>query len=152
MDWKQGLYVLDSCFLSGSTCTSKPSFVLVKLDSRIPQILLSAGATWSSYSSIVKRPAKTEAGAAKDKAERGLASPTFLLTHYVILNIIKRTTQPNTQLVPCWYKKKKRKKNENGWVPKQRAKGGGCEESSLCLCWAARQWETRGTQSVFSFY
>lgn len=45
MDCKQGLQVFELCFLSGSTCASKPSFVLVKLDSHIPQILLSAGAT-----------------------------------------------------------------------------------------------------------
>lgn len=92
---------------------------------------------------------KDRSQAVEDKAERGLASPAFLLTCYAVLNLIKYTTQPNTLLVPCWRKKKRK-----SWGPEQlarRAGGRGCEESSLCLCWAARQWETRGTQSMFSF-
>lgn len=63
---------------------------------------------------------KDRSQAAEDKAERGLASPAFLLTCYAVLNLIKYTTHPNTLVVPCWRGKKKKKlraraTGEGGW-------------------------------------
>lgn len=110
MDWKPRLYVPNSCFLSGSTCASKPSFVLVKLDSHIQQILLSAGATWVERQFHCEVSCKDRSRAAEDKAEKGLASSTFLLTqrdtqHNQTHNATKHST--GAMLA-------KKKKNEEG--------------------------------------
>lgn len=58
---------------------------------------------------------KDRSQAVEDKAERGLASPAFLLTCYAVLNLIKYTTQPNTLLVPCWRKKKEKVEGQSNW-------------------------------------
>lgn len=67
---------------------------------------------------------KDRTRAVEDKAEKGLASPTFLSAQYEILNIIKHTTQPNSLLVPCWSKKQNKTKKRL----RAEATGGGPKE------------------------
>lgn len=101
---------------SGSTCASKPSFVLAKLDSHIPQVLLSAGATWSSHSSIVKCPAKTEAGQQRTK-RRGDSHPPHFFAHTLRDTQQNQTHKKHSTGAMLVQKKKK------GWEPKQLAEG-----------------------------
>lgn len=90
---------------------------------------------------------KDRSQAVEDKAERGLASPAFLLTCYAVLNLIKYTTQPNTLLVPCWRGGKEKVEGRSNW--QGGAGGRGCEESSLFMLSSQTVGNTWNTIYVF---
>lgn len=126
IDRKQVRCVLDSCFLSGSACAGKASFVVGETRLSHPTDPPFRGSDMKQLQFHCEVSRKDRSWAIEDKAERGLAPPPHLSAR-ALRNTQLNQTRHTTKHSP----------GEKAGGPKQlaRAPGGpGWEESSPCLC------------------